>query len=59
MAVTRETAQFLLGLLGQVTLSAGAPDFAESAAAIVKARAELEAVLSNGQVLAEAETQDV
>ena len=48
--MTRETAQFLLDLIGQVQISAGAPDFAEMAAALVKARDELEAVLSNGQV---------
>lgn len=39
--MTRETAEFLLGLLGGLTLNAGADDFDQAVAAIQKARAEL------------------
>lgn len=41
-----ETIRFLLWLLDQLTLSASAPDFAESAARVVAARHELEAQLA-------------
>lgn len=39
--VTTETAKFLLDLLGAQQLNVGAPDFEQTVAAVLQARAEL------------------
>lgn len=39
-----DTVTFLLGLLNQLTLGTGAPDFEETAMAVIKARRELSAL---------------
>lgn len=39
--MTRETVEFLLGVLGGLTLNVGADDFDQAVAAIQQARAEL------------------
>lgn len=44
--MTRDTALFLLQILGQTNISAGSPDFETTAASIVQARKELEAAAS-------------
>jgi len=44
--MTKESAEFLFILLGQVTLNAGAPDFDEVAERMLAARAELKAIIS-------------
>lgn len=41
-----ETVTFLLGLLNQLTLGTGAPDFEETAMSVIKARRELTEQLS-------------
>lgn len=41
-----ETVTFLLGLLNQITLNAGAPEFEENALAVIKARRELTDLLA-------------
>lgn len=41
-----ETLGFLLGLISQVNLSAGDPNFEKNAASVVRAKAELEAAIS-------------
>ncbi len=41
--MSKETVAFLLSLLDQVTLQASAPDFEQTAVAIVLARKELQA----------------
>lgn len=43
--MSRETVEYLLGLLNLVNLSGGAPDFREQAQKLIKAREELEAEL--------------
>lgn len=45
--MSREVLVFLSRLLAQVTLSAGADDFEETAALVVKARRELAAALDD------------
>ena len=44
--ISKETAEFLLLLVGRVTLGADDPQFEEMAAKIVQAKKELEEVIS-------------
>lgn len=46
VTVSQDAARTLLGVLSQISLSVGAPDFAETAAAISQAKRELEAGLA-------------
>lgn len=43
MEISEETAAFLLTVLGTVTLSVGAPDFEQTAEAMIRAKRELTA----------------
>jgi hypothetical protein len=47
--MTRDTAEFLLGLIDQVTLSAGSDDFAAVAQRIVNAKTELAAIAAGAE----------
>lgn len=47
LPVTRETAEFLLGLLKQQQLAVGAPDFEPVVRAVLKAITELQACLDS------------
>lgn len=44
--MTKETAEFLLGVLGGLTLNVGAPDFGEVVPKVLAARTELTAILT-------------
>jgi len=44
--ITTPTARFLLGILDGLTLTVGAEDFDQAASAVLRARAELRAMLS-------------
>ena len=44
--MTKETAEFLLGVLGGITLNVGAPDFDQVVPKVLAARAELGAILA-------------
>lgn len=45
-SLSPDVTEFLLDIVGNLTLSSGAPDFEKAAALIVKARKELDAIRS-------------